>query len=207
MNESYLSPYLAYLLALADDQLILAHRNSEWIGHAPILEEDIALANIAQDELGHATWLYEHIAALTDAEADDLAFFRAAADFRCAQLVEWPRGDWAFTLLRQYLFDAAEGVRLARLVDSADAPLAQLAAKMRPEELYHLRHSQAWVRRLALGTAESHRRTQAALDVLWPLAPQLFAPLPDEAPLVEAGIVPPAAALQAAWEAAVRPFL
>ncbi len=207
MNESHHPPLADWLLAMADDQLILAHRNSEWIGRAPILEEDIALANIAQDELGHAMMLYELHAALTGANPDALAFFRDTAAYRSAQFVEQPKGDWAFTMLRQYLFDAAEMSLLTRLVDSAYAPLAQAAAKMRNEELYHYRHSSAWLRRLGLGTAESHQRTQAALDALWPLAGQLFAPLPGDALLVAAGVIPPAAAWQEAWEEVVRPFL
>lgn len=197
----------AYLLALADDQLILAHRNSEWIGHAPILEEDIALANIAQDELGHATLFYNLYGDLTGDDPDALVFFRDAANFRHVQMVEYPRGDWAFTMLRQYLFDAAEMTLLARLVDSAYLPLAETAVKMRNEELYHYRHTSAWLKRLGLGTAESHQRTQNALNTLWPLAQQLFVPLPDEADLVKAGIVPPAAEWHTAWLAEVRPFL
>lgn len=196
-----------YLLALADDQLILAHRNSEWIGHAPILEEDIALANIAQDELGHATLFYNLYGVLTGDDPNALVFFRDAADFRHVQMVEYPRGDWAFTMLRQYLFDAAEMALLARLVDSAYRPLAETAVKMRNEEIYHHRHTSAWLRRLGLGTAESQQRTQAALNILWPLAQQLFVPLPGEAELVTAGIALPAAAWQQAWLDEVRPFL
>ncbi|MCS6911212.1 MAG: phenylacetate-CoA oxygenase subunit PaaC, partial [Anaerolineales bacterium] len=139
------------LLALADDELILAHRNSEWTGHAPILEEDIALANIAQDELGHAMLYYELHCALAGGTPDRLAFFREAADFRNVQLVELPKGDWAFTMLRQYLFDAYELALLAQLTHSAHRPLAEVAAKVRNEELYHYKHTGAWVRRLGLG--------------------------------------------------------
>lgn len=206
--EAYLRAYLrAYLLAHADDHLILAHRNSEWIGHAPILEEDIALANIAQDELGHATLFYDLVCALGGDDPDRLAFWREAGEFRCVQMVEMPRGDWAFTMLRQYLFDAAETILLAHLVHSSYAPLAQAAAKMRNEEIYHLRHTTAWIKRLGLGTAESHQRTQAALDALWPLAQQLFAPLPGQADLASAGIVPDGESWRQAWLAEVRPFL
>ncbi len=196
-----------YLLALADDQLLLSHRNSEWIGHAPILEEDIALANIAQDELGHATLFYNLYGDLTGDDPDTLVFFRDAADFRHVQMVEYPRGDWAFTMLRQYLFDAAEMTLLARLVDSSYKPLAETAVKMRNEELYHFRHTSAWMKRLGLGTAESHRRSQSALDALWPLAQQLFVPLPGQTSLEKAGIVPGAEVWREAWLAVVRPFL
>ncbi|MCC7359499.1 MAG: phenylacetate-CoA oxygenase subunit PaaC [Anaerolineales bacterium] len=191
----------AQLLALADDELILGHRDSEWCGHAPILEEDIAFANLAQDELGHAALWYELAEPLLGRTTDALIFWRGATDYRCAQLVTLPKGDWAHAMLRQFLFDAAEAVRLPRLAASAYAPLAERAAKVRTEELYHLRHTQAWVRRLGLGTAESHRRMQIALNTLWPYALQLFVPLPDEAALTAEGIVPDAAEVRAAWEA------
>jgi len=194
-------------LALADDELILAHRNSEWTGHAPILEEDIAFANIAQDELGHATLWYGLRAALTGEEPDDLVFFRDAADFTCAQLVELPKGDWALTMMRQFLFDALEMVRLPWYMESQYRPLAEVAAKIRPEEIYHYRHTSAWVKRLGWGTAESQRRMQAALNELWPYTRQLFAPLPGEAALIEAGYLPDLMRLEMDWWAEVEPFL
>jgi ring-1,2-phenylacetyl-CoA epoxidase subunit PaaC len=195
------------LLALADDELILGHRNSEWTGHAPILEEDIAFANLAQDEIGHAMLWYGLLHDLNGAEPDTLVFFREPADYRNAPLVELPKGDWAFSMLRQYLFDAAEAARLPLLAASRDAALAQAAAKIRPEELYHLRHTQAWVERLAQGTEESHRRMQAALDALWPYALQLLAPLPGQPALAASGLLPDPAAVQHAWQQAVVPFL
>jgi ring-1,2-phenylacetyl-CoA epoxidase subunit PaaC len=197
----------AKFLTLADDELILAHRNSEWTGHAPILEEDIAFANIAQDELGHATLWYNLRAALTGEEPDNLVFFRETADFRNAQMMELPKGDWAFTTMRQYLFDALELVRLPLFMTSGYRPLAETAAKIRPEEIYHYRHSAAWVKRLGLGTAESARRMQAALDELWPYTPQLFAPIAGEDKLVAADYLPDLAQLEAAWRAEVEPFL
>lgn len=173
MNEET-QKLAASLLAIADDELIIAHRNSEWIGHAPILEEDIAIANIAQDELGHATIWYDLYAELTGADADTLVFQRDAADWRNVQLVELPTGDWAFTMLRQFLFDAYEQHLLRHLQGNEYAPLAEAIAKMQNEELYHYRHSSTWVRYLGLGTAESQQRMQAALDELWSYAAQLF---------------------------------
>ena len=196
-----------YLLALADDELILAHRNSEWCGHAPILEEDIAFSNIALDEMGHANLWYQRVQDLTGQSPDELAFFREAAGFRCAQFVELPKGDWAFSMLRQFLFDAAEAVRLPALAASAWQPLAETAAKIRTEEIYHYRHTQAWVKRLGLGTEESHRRLQAALDTLWPYALQLFVPLPDEPALTAEGLVPASDDLNAAWHDLAEPVL
>ncbi len=207
MDEQIKNGLAERLLAWADDELILGHRDSEWTGHAPILEEDIAFANIAQDEIGHAIIWYELRQALTGETPDELAYFRDARAYRNAQLVELPKGDWAVSMLRQYLFDAAEAIWLPRLAESAYQPLAEAAAKIRPEELYHLRHSSAWVRRLGLGTEESNRRMQAALAYLWRYAWQLFVPLPGEAALVAAKIVPDAAGLAAEWRSQVVPFL
>ena len=195
------------LTAMADDELILAHRDSEWTGHAPILEEDIALANIAQDELGHATIFYGLLEDLTGTTPDQYAMFRDADEFRNVQLVELPKGDWAFTMLRQYLFDTYEFIFLAHLEKSAYQPLAEAVAKIRKEEIYHLQHTHLWVERLGLGTSESNRRMQNALNELWPVSAQLFMPLPDEPLLVEAGYVPDSATLKAEWEQIVGAHL
>ncbi|MBI4675914.1 MAG: phenylacetate-CoA oxygenase subunit PaaC [Chloroflexi bacterium] len=191
------------ILALADDELILGHRNSEWAGHAPILEEDIAFANLALDELGHAQLWYALYQEFTDTEPDYLVFFRGAADYRNAQFVELPKGDWAFSMLRQYLFDTYESIALPQLVKSSNARIAEIAAKIRPEEMYHLRHTSNWVKRLGLGTAESHRRMQNALDELWAYALQLFVPLSDEQELIDAKVMPDPRVLQAEWESQV----
>ena len=195
------------LLAMADDEIILAHRNSEWAGHGPILEEDIAFANIALDELGHASIWYGLRGELTGEETDRLIFFRNPGQYRNAQLVELPKGDWAFSMVRQYLFDAAENVWLKHLAASSYRPLAEAAAKIATEEAYHLRHTGLWLRRLGLGTGESHTRTQAALDSLWPYAQQLFGHLPDDTILFDAGIIPDVALLRREWEGWVRPIL
>lgn len=197
----------AQFLAMADDEILLAHRNSEWTGHAPILEEDIALANLAQDELGHATIWYGLLHELTSDDANQLVFFRDAPDYRNIQMVELPKGDWAFTLMRQYLFDVAELLRLTEMLSSGYQPLADAVAKIQKEELYHVRHSGAWVKRLGQGTAESQQRTQFALDTLWPYALQMFEPLPEEPLLVEANYLPNAAKLRARWFDTVFPFL
>ncbi|GAA5513966.1 1,2-phenylacetyl-CoA epoxidase, subunit C [Deinococcus carri] len=195
------------LTALADDEIILAHRDGEWTGHAPILEEDIALANIAQDELGHASLYLDLRRELDGSDPDRLAFFRDADGFTNVRLVELPKGDWAFTMLRQYLFDAYEALWLDAARASTYAPLAEVAAKAVREEKFHLQHTALWVERLALGTDESHRRTQNALNELWPFAAQLFQPVQDEETLVEAGILPDLAGVRARWEALVVPHL
>lgn len=207
MNDITKTALIERLTALADDELILAHRNSEWTGHAPILEEDIAVSNIAQDELGHATVWLGLVEELTGRTPDDMAFLRPADDFLNVQMVELPRGDWAFTMLRQYLFDAYEHVLIEALLSSKYPPLAAAAAKFRAEEMYHLRHTHLWVERLGLGTAESNRRMQAALDELWPAAGQLFVPLPGDDVLIEAGFWPDLAILLKKWRAIVVPHL
>lgn len=195
------------LLAFADDELILAHRNSEWTGHGPILEEDIALANLAQDELGHAIIWFGLVEREGGGDPDELAYFRGPEEFLNAALVELPRGDWAFTMLRQYLFDSYEALLLAELERSAHRPVAEAAAKMLREERFHLRHTRLWLDRLGRGTAESNARMQRALDQLWPYAGGLFAPLPGDASLVEAGVLPDLARLEAAWRSLVEPQL
>jgi ring-1,2-phenylacetyl-CoA epoxidase subunit PaaC len=208
MSAPEWAPLLAArLLALGDDELVLAQRDGEWTGHAPILEEDIAFTNIALDEMGHAQNWYALLAELGGEPADRLIFFRPPAGFRNCRLVELPRGDWAFSMLRQFLFDAYERLLLPHLASSAYRPLAETAAKIRTEELYHFRHSQSWITRLAQGTAESRRRLMAALDELWPYCFQLFDPLPGEEALVAAGITPPLVAIRAEWQALVEPFL
>lgn len=189
---------VARLTALADDELVLGHRQAGWTGHAPLLEEDIAMANVAQDEIGHAVAWYELRARLDGSDPDRLVYFRPAEEFRSALLVEAPRGDWAFSLLRQYLFDAYEAELLARLRQSAYAPVSEAAAKLEREELFHLRYSRAWVERLAHGTEESRARLEAALGVAWPLLPQLLAPLPGDAALAAAGVYPDPGELAAA---------
>lgn len=199
MNNEVQNAIAQKLLALADDELILAHRNSEWTGHGPILEEDIAFTNIALDEMGHAATWYRLYQELTGEDPDHLVFFRQADAYRNVQMMELPHQDWAFSMLRQYLFDVYEMLHLAQLADGRYPPLAQAAAKIRTEEIYHLRHTSSWVRRLGLGTEESHRRLQDALNALWPYAQQLFVPLPEESLLVEEKIVTPVETLHDEW--------
>ncbi len=211
MNKEQKASMAEFLVALADDELILGHRDSEWTGHAPILEEDIAFANIALDEIGHARLWYQVAADLVGADTerypDQQVFFRPAADFRCLRLVELPKGDWAFSMLRQYLFDAFEQHRLNGLTQSKYKPVADVAARVLNEELYHVRHTRAWVPRLGLGTAESYQRMQFALDELWPYARALGAPLPGELELIQGAFVPGSGSLRDLWEPEVRAFL
>jgi ring-1,2-phenylacetyl-CoA epoxidase subunit PaaC len=193
------------VLELADDELILAHRNSEWCGHAPILEEDIAFANLALDELGHAILWYRLYAELSgqdpETTPDHLVYFREPFEYRAAQFCALPKGDWAFSMLRQYLWDVLEDVRLESFAKSSLVPLAETAAKIRSEEVYHLRHTAAWVKRLGLGTDESNTRMQAALDLLWPYTGELTG---GTEVAWEAYAVPSDEQIRAVWEDRVR---
>jgi ring-1,2-phenylacetyl-CoA epoxidase subunit PaaC len=199
MNAELKNTLIAKLTALADDELILAHRLAEWTGHAPLLEEDIALANLAQDELGHATVWLELRRGLDASDPDQLAFFRDASEFRNCEIVELPKGDWAFTMLRQYLFDMYEGLWLQTAQHSTYLPLAQAAAKIIREERFHIQHTHVWVERLGLGTRESHERMQDALRLLWPYAQQLFVPQENEGLLVAEGVVPDLILVKEQW--------
>jgi len=168
---------LETLLALADDRLVLGHRLSEWCGHAPILEEDIALSNIALDLLGQAT---RFLALAGEREgrgrdADALAFRRDPTSFRNCLLVEQPNGDFARTIARQVLFDAAALPELERLERGADAALRALARQAAKESRYHRRHARDWFVRLGDGSDESHAHMQRALDALWVFTPELYA--------------------------------
>jgi len=178
------------LYRLADDELIIGHRNSEWTGHAPILEADIAFSSMAQDEMGHAQAYYSLLHQLGERDPDTLAFGRRPREFRCASLVCLPKGDWGFSILRQFLYDASETVRLTALSESSLVPLAQLAGKLRGEEKYHLMHGRSWVLRLGNATDDSHRKMQAALDFAYPHALGLFEPTEYDEPLAQAGISP-----------------
>ncbi len=192
------------LLRLADDEFILGHRNSEWTGHGPILEEDIAFANLSLDELGHGILWYRIVAHLRgeDPETypDKLVYERTAGEFHNGDVVALPHTDWAFSMLRQYLFDAYESIHVPALAASSYRPIAEAAAKIKQEEVYHLYHTRAWVQRMGLGTDESRRRMQTALDQLWSPFQQLFAPGADESLLVDAGITPDLRPVHAEWQ-------
>lgn len=207
-RQTNLEPALSLnLLAMADDELILAHRDSQWTGHAPILEEDIAFSNIAQDEMGHASIWYSLLQKIDGRDPDRLVFFRDASEYLNAQIVELPNNDWAFSMMRQYLFDAYELIRLSHLQQSNYQPLAEASIKIRQEELYHYRHTSNWIRRLGLGTEESHLKTQDALDGLWGFTNQLFEPQANESLLLQAGYIPDVEECRMEWQETVIPFL
>ena len=170
------SASFAYLLRLGDDRLVLGHRLSEWCGHGPILEEDIALANVSLDLIGEATLLLKlagHVEGKGRSE-DALAYFRDATDYRNALLVELPIGDFAVTIVRQLLFSVFSLLQMDALQRSTNADLAGIAAKAVKEARYHVRHAAQWVVTLGDGTEDSHARTQRALDDLWRYTGELF---------------------------------
>jgi ring-1,2-phenylacetyl-CoA epoxidase subunit PaaC len=195
------NPLFEYVLRIADDRLVLGHRLSEWCGHGPILEEDIALSNIALDLIGQATALLA-LAGKVEAQGRDedaLAYFRDERDFRSALLVEQPNGEFVDTIVRQFLFDAWSVLHLDALAACGHEELAALAAKSLKEDTYHLRHSSEWVLRLGDGTAESHARVQRALDELWRFTGELFESDAVDAAVAKRGIAIDRAAIQSRW--------
>jgi ring-1,2-phenylacetyl-CoA epoxidase subunit PaaC len=194
------------LLSMADDEFVIGFWDSEWTGIAPMLEEDVATSSISQDEIGHARALYEMLAELSGTDADAIAFGREPDAYRHAALLNHPRTDWAFTVARRHLYETADSVRLEALAQSTYEPLAQLTAKMRREERYHLMHLDAWLRRLAAAPADARDRLVDALQVLWPDALTIFSALPGEENLVAEGILPePMSALRERWLTQLRP--
>lgn len=165
-----------YLIRLADDRLILGHRLSEWCGHGPILEEDIALANIALDYIGHAANLYEYAVEIEgeDRHRDDLVYFRNDPEYKNLKLVELPKGDFGFTIARQFLFSSYSYYLYQLLSDVEDEQFRGMVEKHFKEVKYHLRHSREWVLRLGDGTEESHKRIQDAFNDIWTYIGELF---------------------------------
>jgi ring-1,2-phenylacetyl-CoA epoxidase subunit PaaC len=194
------------LLSMADDEFVIGFSDSEWTGIGPILEEDVAISSIAQDELGHAQALYRLLVdAVADGrDADGWAYDRPLEGYLHARLLDHPRGDWAATIARRYLYDTADSARLEALADSSHRPLAELVAKIRREERYHLMHVQTWIERLADAGGESRERLVAALDAMGTDAGTVLAPLPGETALVRHRIVSePFAAMEARWREGV----
>lgn len=201
-----------YTLHLADNSLVLGHRNSEWTGHGPVLEQDIALSNIALDLIGQARYFYQYAARLSnegvggsgraEVTEDTLAYLRDAWDYRNCLLVEQDNGDWAKTILRSFFFSAWQFYFYQRLQESRDEDLAAIAGKSSKEVTYHLRWSSEWVIRLGDGTEESRRRMRVALDQLWKFTGELFVPADYEKELN--GIAVDVSALRPQWEERVR---
>jgi ring-1,2-phenylacetyl-CoA epoxidase subunit PaaC len=197
------TPLIVQLLGRADDALILGHRLSEWTGHAPMLEEELALANIALDLIGQARALYSHAGTLTGHTEDQLAYLRDVPAWRNCLLVELPNGDFAVTIARLLLVSAFTDPFWRATTASTDATIAAIAAKAEKETAYHLRHAAEWLIRFGDGTTESHRRAQTAVDDLWPYTGELFATAQTDATLIEAEIFSDPAALRDTWDTTI----
>jgi ring-1,2-phenylacetyl-CoA epoxidase subunit PaaC len=194
-------PLVLYALRRADDALILGHRLSEWCGHAPMMEEDMALANMGLDLLGQARELYSY-AAKVEANGNDedkFAYLRDVRQYRNLLLLEQPNGDFARTMTRQFLYAVFADLYWRAMMNSGDATLAAIAAKSEKESAYHVRHSSEWIIRLGDGTDESHRRAQAAVDDLWAYTGEMFVVDDSERGLIDAGIAIDPATLRPRW--------
>ena len=203
------TPLVQYVLRLADNALVLGHRLSEWCGHGPMLEEDIALANVALDLIGQARALYAYAGAAEGEgrDEDQLAYLRDAGGYRNVLLVEQPNGDFAATIARQFLYAAYQAPFWRALSASRDDTLAAIAAKAEKEAAYHLRHAAEWLIRLGDGTAESRARAQAALDELWMYTGELFEADAIERGLIERGAAVDPAAIRPEWDETVDKVL
>jgi ring-1,2-phenylacetyl-CoA epoxidase subunit PaaC len=209
----------AYTLHLADDALVLGHRNSEWCAHGPVLEQDIAITNIALDLIGQARNFYQHAAQLINefskvsppkaedlegASEDSLAYWRDRHEFKNCLLVEQPNGDWAKTILRQFFFSVYQYFLYEKLQLSKDPQLAAIAEKSLKEVTYHLRWSSEWVIRLGDGTEESHQRMLRAIDELWPYSGEVFEAASYEQRAAKEGLGVDPSSLKPKWEEKVK---
>ncbi len=196
-------------LRLGDDRLILGHRLSEWCGHGPALEEDIALTNIALDLTGQANFFLQHAAMISDnvKSEDDLAFLRDAREFRNIQLTEQPNGDFAFTIARQFFFDVFSYHLMDYLKDVPESAVNELAERFIKEDTYHLRHSREWILRLGGGTEESNRRLQNAVDELWIFTGEMFEEDDITKLLKDEGLYPGSDEHKKKWNDIVLPTL
>jgi ring-1,2-phenylacetyl-CoA epoxidase subunit PaaC len=195
------------LFKIADDLLISGHRNSEWTGMGPLLEEDIAFSSMAQDKIGQSQALYQILHEIGESTPDTLAFMREEAKFRNCVLVELPNGEYDFSLVRHFLLDTSLALRFEMLTTSSFAPLAQLATKVRGELRYHTLHGDTWIQRLGNATGESISRMQSALDYTMPFALGIFEQSPYEKVLKQEGIFAGEQVLRERWEQRVSTVL
>ena len=203
------TPLFQYTLRLADNALVLGHRLSEWVGHAAVIEEDLAFGNMGLDLIGQARALYTYAGEVEGKGRDEdaLAYLRDANDYRNILLVEQPNGDFAVTMVRQLLYAAFAYPYFEALTRSKDATLSAIAAKAAKEMAYHLRHSAEWVIRMGDGTDESHARAQAALEELWPYVGEMFEVDQVERALIEAGVAVDPASVRATWDKTIDDVL
>jgi len=197
---------IKYILHLADNALILGHRNSEWCGHGPVLEQDIAITNISLDLIGQARNFYQYAAQLkADGSTEDtFAYLRSEKEFKNCLLVEQPNGDWGQTILRQFLFSAYQFYLYEELQNSKDDQLAAIAEKSLKEVTYHLRWSSEWVIRLGDGTDESNRRMINAIDDLWKYTDELLIAADYETKATDVGIAVNLKIIKPKWQAKIK---
>jgi ring-1,2-phenylacetyl-CoA epoxidase subunit PaaC len=196
MNELALKELL---YKIADDQLILGHRNSEWTGFGPLLEEDIAFSSMAQDKVGQSYALYQLLNSLGEQVPDTIAFTRNSNQFHNCVLVELPNGEYDFSLIRHFLFDTAEAIRFEMLADSSYQPLADLSKKIKAELRYHTLHANTWIKQLGRATEESISRLQNSLNKALPYALGIFEESPFEKELINSGIFKGERELKGLW--------
>jgi ring-1,2-phenylacetyl-CoA epoxidase subunit PaaC len=187
------------LYKIADDQLILGHRNSEWTGFGPLLEEDIAFSSMAQDKVGQSQAIYSILHQLGEQPPDTIAFMRNAEQFHNSVLVELPNAEYDFSLIRHFLYDTAESIRFEMLTSSSFQPLAVLSRTIRGEHRYHTLHANTWIKQLGTATEESIARLQASLDFALPYAFGIFEISPFENELISSGVFEGEAALKERW--------
>jgi ring-1,2-phenylacetyl-CoA epoxidase subunit PaaC len=198
-----------YLIRLGDDSLIIGHRLSEWCGHGPVLEEDIAMTNLSLDFIGQTASLLKYAGEVEGKgrTEDDLAYLRCDREYKNILLVEQPNGDFGMTMMRQFLFDAYRKLLFERLVNAKDETIAAIAEKSLKETKYHFKHSSEWIIRLGDGTEESNRRVQDSLDTLWRYTSELFYTDAVDAELIAAGTIPSMEGLEEDWEKSVGEVL
>lgn len=196
MNELALKELL---YKIADDQLILGHRNSEWTGFGPLLEEDIAFSSMAQDKVGQSYALYQMLQTLGENEPDTVAFMRSANLFHNCILTELPNGEYDFSLIRHFLYDTAEAIRFEMLSESSYQPLADISKKIRAELRYHTLHANTWIKQLGNATEESISRLQNSLNYALPYALGMFEESPYEKELISSGIFGGEQSLKERW--------
>lgn len=195
------------LYKMADDQLILGHRNSEWTGFGPLLEEDIAFSSMAQDKIGHSLALYTMLQDLGEQDPDTIAFTRNANQFHNCLLTELPNGEYDFSLIRHFLYDTAEALRFEMLMQSSFEPLAQVARKIRGELRYHTMHATTWVKQLGGATPESISRLQKSLNLALPYALGIFEKSPVESELIASAVFQGEDELMSKWKKKVEEII
>lgn len=208
-NKELQSAIQGYAIRLGDDSIVLGHRLSEWTSYGPFLEEDIAMSNVALDYMGRARMYYGYAAELDadDKTEDDFAFLRDEREYKNLLINELPRGDFAYSTVRQLLVDVFNSLYLPELMKSQDKTLAAIAGKAVKETQYHLRRSRDWTLRLGDGTEESHQRMQKAIDALWGYAPEMFEPDEVELQLIAEGVAVDSSLFKEQWREQVAAIL